>query len=98
MLVSDEIIIGHCNICMRDSETIRLTRYSFNEPKRIIDWDSKKIESNNPRALNIVICGTDLNLIAKIRRESKTKISPSQLLERAKIYRNMYPIQKKYTG
>lgn len=92
MLISDEIIIGQCDICNRSSDTIRLTSYGFNEPKQLVDWNANPIVSDNPNALEINICGSDMNLVARIKRESG-KLSPKQILDRAIEYRTTNPIR-----
>lgn len=79
-----------CNICNRGN--VKVYKYSFNEPKQLLDWNATNIISDNPHALEIIICGSDMNLVAKIKREAKS-LSSKQILEKAKEYRVMHPIK-----
>lgn len=89
----EKVIIGRCSICNRGSDTIRLAPYGFNEPKQLVDWNANPIVSDNPNALEIKICGSDMNLISRIKRESN-KLSPKQILDRAVEYRITNPIRE----
>lgn len=84
------IITGICDICKRDN--VRLSHYRFNEPKQIVDWNSSMPVKDNPNALQIAICGTDMNLISRIKKES-SGLSSKQILDRAKEYRAVNPIR-----
>lgn len=84
-------VSDRCSICRRHN--IKVKSYSFNAPKEIIDWNSDTLISENPNALTIVICGTDLNLIARIKREGGSRMSPQQILDKAIEYRKMKPIR-----
>lgn len=83
---------SHCHICKRNSLEVSLTSYGFNEPKQLIDWNAKTVVTENPNALQIIICGTDLNLVAKIKRETNN-LSPSQILCIAIKYRNSHSVK-----
>ena len=81
-----------CSICNRGN--IKAYKYSFNEPKQLINWNATKILSDNPRALEIIICGSDMNLVARIKKEARS-LSPKQILEKAREYRKLNPITGK---
>ena len=90
--VQDELglISGICDICKRNNA--KLAHYRFNEPKQIVNWSSDIVVKDNPNALQIAICGTDMNLVARIKREIKN-LSPRQIVEKARKYRIMHPIK-----
>lgn len=84
-------VIGACDICKRS--TVPIKQYGFGVKKKVINWGDKRNPiSDNPDALSIVICGTDMNLVARIKRE-QPDLKPREIYEFAASYREVNPIQ-----
>ena len=84
------IAIEPCEICGR--ETTPRTYYSFGASREIINYLASPQVTPNPDFFEIAICGTDLHLIHKIRREHP-EAKPTQLVEAASNYRSQFPIE-----
>lgn len=79
-----------CAVCGR-SEVNRFT-YSFNISKTIIDWNAEIPVRENPDFFEIIICGTDINLLSRIRNEAKIT-EPRKLLQKAIDFRKNNPVR-----
>ncbi len=92
MLLKD---IGICSVCERGNEIIR--EYGFNLEPTIID-PTTGITSINSEYKTIVICGTDYNMLVKLRARyftaTRTIPSPDKSIELIKNYRRDNPIRK----
>jgi hypothetical protein len=79
-----------CSVCKRSN--LQLREYSFKQPKHIVDWQTNEILRENPNYLTVVLCGTDMHLVGRIKRQS-SRLTPKQILDKAIIYRNERPIK-----
>lgn len=85
-----------CSLCYRDN--IKLQPYAFGEaPQNVRFVKGKMIIEDNPNYIpGVILCSTDTNLIARLKRDrANANLSSPELYELAKQYRRAFPIQEK---
>lgn len=93
------LILGHCDICNRENtpgkDLIKLKLHGFAEPRELIEFkDGDMTVTDNPRFFQIAVCGTDFNLLTRLKKVSSNKnLTPKQLYEVTRQYRERYPIR-----
>jgi len=84
---------GKCDICGRTHNEVVLMDYAFGLQPTRFNWDTLKQE-DTPNYLPVILCGTDRNLLIKIKKKFPKK-TPREIIDLTLAYREYNPRRAK---
>jgi hypothetical protein len=96
MYDSSGLLVGECAVCNRAHTEVALKTYGFGQPEKTVNLaavNPDDVVQDNPHHHIVAVCGTDYNLLLKIRKQNRN-FNPTQIMERAKVYRKANPVTR----